>query len=256
MLKGLICAGGMGTRLAPITRSINKHLVPVLNNPMILYPLETLKALGIKDIMIVSGGDHIGGIAEFFGDGSEYGVNLTYRVQKEAGGIAQAIGLAKGFADDNLAVILGDNIFDNKGINQQAAINLDRTSSLWTGRGTAAIFLARVKDPQRFGVPVFGKKKINGKMVKTILKIEEKPKEPKSQYAVTGLYIYPCSELFEVIKNLKPSKRGELEVTDINNYFIKNQRMCAVKLNTFWSDAGTRDSLKRTVNWAYQKGIK
>ena len=241
-MKGLILAGGKGTRLLPATRIINKHMVPILNTPMITYPLETLKQLGIKDIMIVSGGEHIGGIAEFLGDGSDYGVSLTYRVQKEAGGIAQALGLAKDFVGkDGVTVILGDNVFDNTQISWVL-----RNGDFQSDR--AYIFLKAVKDPQRFGVPVF-------KAGDLIAKIEEKPVNPKSSYAVTGLYYYP-SEVFDVVPTLTPSGRGELEITSVNNWFIKQEKMKYIELDGFWSDCGTPQSLYETIEWVYKKTLK
>lgn len=231
-MKGIILAGGKGTRLLPATRVVNKHMIPILNNPMITYPLETLKSIGVTDIMIVTGGNHIGAIAEFLGDGSNYGVELTYRVQKEAGGIAQAMYLAKDFVgQDRVAVILGDNIF--------GPIWEDYIAS--SGE-IANIFVKEVSDPQRFGVYADGR-------------IEEKPSSPKSNMAVTGLYIYPMGA-FDVIKTLKPSARGELEITDVNNYFIDNGALIATKVNCFWSDAGTTDSLKEVIDWAYRQNKK
>ena len=236
-MKGLILAGGKGTRLQPVTYVVNKHMVPIINRPMILYPLETLKYLEATDIMIVSGGGHIGGIAEFLGDGSEYGVTLTYRVQKSAGGIAQALGLAKDFVgDDSVAVVLGDNIFENAKLPR-----LPKNA----GRDGAFLYFARAKDPSRFGVPVF-------KDGDAVMKIEEKPKKPKSQYAVTGLYIYPPN-VFDIVAGLKPSARGELEITDVNNWYIKKGKCGYALFKGFWSDAGTRESLKEVIDWAYRR---
>lgn len=244
IMKGLILAGGKGTRLLPVTRLVNKHMVPILNTPMIVYPLETLKHLGIKDIMIVSGGEHIGGIAEFLGDGSEFGVNLTYRVQKDAGGIAQALGLAKNFVGkDAVTVILGDNIFENKSIQK----NLPKG----VGKDGAMFFFSKVKDPSRFGVAVF-KGGTPNPFNQNLIAIEEKPLKPKSDLAVTGLYIYPPN-VFEIIKTLKPSKRGELEISDVNNWYI-NKKKCAYQwFPGYWSDAGTVESLKEVINWAYER---
>lgn len=241
-MKGLILAGGKGTRLLPATKIVNKHMVPILNRPMITYPLETLKYFGIKDIMIVSGGGHIGGIADFLEDGSEYGVNLTYKVQKEAGGIAQALGIAKDFVkNEAVMVILGDNIFDNK--------KIDKKLPRGVGTEGAMFFFSQQEDNYRFGVPVFkGEAAYNAKL----LTIEEKPKKPKSNLAVTGLYIYPPS-VFDVVKTLKPSKRGELEITDVNNWYIKKKKCAFTWFNGFWSDAGTPDSLKEVTDWAYEQ---
>lgn len=243
-MKGVILAGGRGTRLLPATKITNKHLIPILNKPMIEYPLETLIKLGCKEILVVTGGDHIGDIASYLGDGSDYGVELTYRVQKEAGGIGQAIGLAKGFANgERIAVILGDNIFNNNFIDDDFLKLIDDDN--------AHLFVKSVFDPSRFGVlyidPDTG-----------IHRIVEKPKEPESDKAVTGLYIYP-SEVFDVIPALKPSDRGELEVTDINNHFIKRNLCVGHDLDgkmgaeAFWSDAGTPKSLHEVINWAFNK---
>ncbi|MEK7509231.1 MAG: sugar phosphate nucleotidyltransferase [Patescibacteria group bacterium] len=235
-MKGLILAGGKGTRLQPVTYVVNKHMVPIINRPMILYPLETLKYLGATDIMVVSGGGHIGGIAEFLGDGSEYGVSLTYRVQKAAGGIAQALGLAKDFVDGHsVAVVLGDNIFENT--------KLPKVPKS-AGVDEAFLYFARTKDPSRFGVPVFKK---NG----AVAKIEEKPTKPKSKYAVTGLYVYPPN-VFDIVAKLKPSARGELEITDVNNWYIEKGKCSHALFKGFWSDAGTRESLKQVIDWAYK----
>lgn len=235
-LKGIILAGGTGTRLQPATKVINKHMIPILNKPMIMYPIETLKHLGVTDILIVSGGGHIGGIADFLGDGSSFGVNFTYKVQKDAGGIGQALGLAKDFVGDNpVAVILGDNVFENNNI-----IKLQPGA----GKKGAQFFFAVQPMNYRFGVPV-----LDGKVIK---KIEEKPTRPKSNLAVTGLYIYPPN-VFAIIPSLKPSKRGEIEITDVNNWYIKQGKYAYSILTEFWSDAGTPESLKDVTDWAYKK---
>ena len=236
-MKGVILAGGKGTRMLPATRVINKHMIPILNKPMIMYPLETLKALGVDDVMIITGGNHIGGTADFLGDGSEFGMQLNYRIQKDAGGIAQALALAKNFVgSDRVAVILGDNIYDNTLLPTVDTIDPSK----------AVLFVQRVPDPERFGVY----SDIDG--VKTI---EEKPKEPKSNMAVTGLYIYP-SEVFDVIPTLTPSARGELEITDVNTHFVKNDNCVILEIPGFWSDAGTPESLKDVTNWAYDQQYK
>ena len=241
-MKGLLLAGGKGTRLLPATKVVNKHMIPILNMPMIVYPLETLRAFGVKDIMVVSGGDHLGGIAEFLGDGSEFGVKLTYRVQKDAGGIGQAIGLAKDFVGkDPVMVILGDNVFDNKALIKELPKGV--------GSKGAMFFFSEQKDNTRFGVPVFSGTQINP-LRNTLLRIEEKPQKPKSPLAVTGLYIYPPN-VFEIIRTLKPSKRGEIEVTDINNWYIKKRKCAYAWFKGFWSDAGTPGSLKEVTDWVY-----
>jgi len=240
-MKGVICAGGKGTRLNPITLAINKHMVPILEKPMILYPISTLKALGIKDIMIVSGGNHVGGFADFLGDGSKYGVNLTYRVQEGAGGIAQAVGLAEDFAAGGpIVVILGDNVYDND------SLPIEMLEEV--GEEGAQFYFARVPDPERFGVPYFNEEDLS-----QLIGIEEKPKEPKSKFAVTGLYVYP-NNVFEIIKILKPSERGELEITDVNNWYVERKKCAYHMLQGFWKDCGKRDSLKETIDWAYKNG--
>lgn len=223
-MKGIILAGGNGSRLYPLTAVTNKHLLPVYDKPMIYYPLQTLIDGGIKDIMIVSGKGHAGHFLDLLGSGSQWNISLTYEIQDNSGGIAQALGLAEQWAgSDNIAVILGDNIF-------QDSFN----SVFYDFSGGAQIFLKEVTDPSRFGVP-----RVTGDRV---ISIEEKPKEPKSSYAVTGLYIYD-TEVFRIIKTLKPSIRGELEITDVNNTCIQKKSMKFSILNGFWSDAGTFDSL-------------
>jgi glucose-1-phosphate thymidylyltransferase len=232
-MKGVILAGGKGTRLMPATRVTNKHMLAVLNEPMIMYPLQTLKSFGITDILVVSGGNHIGHIAEFLGDGSEFGVSLTYRVQKEAGGIAEALGLARDFARyDPIMVILGDNVFaEFGGSTLQSVFTLPKDK--------ACIFVKEVSDPRRFGVY-------------SIEGIKEKPEHPDTNMAVTGLYVYP-PEVFDVIKTLTPSGRGELEITDVNNHFLHAGKLVVCKVLDFWSDAGTPDSMVEVINWAHKK---
>jgi glucose-1-phosphate thymidylyltransferase len=225
-MKGIILAGGTGSRLYPLTKVTNKHLLPVYDKPMIYYPLQTLIDAGIKDIMIVSGKGHAGHFLELLGSGTDFGVRLTYEIQDEAGGIAQALGLAEGFADDDdVTVILGDNIFQD--------YIKDAVQNFKNG---AHIFLKTVPDAHRFGVAEVDEN--NGH----VLGIEEKPTQPKSDFAVTGLYIY-SNDVFDIIKILKPSHRGELEITDVNNHYIQKNRMRYSVLRGFWSDAGTFDSL-------------
>lgn len=232
-MKGIILAGGKGTRLSPLNMLSNKHLLPVYNKPMVLYTLETLKSLGITEILLVSGGEHVGEFTDFLGDGSEFGVNLTYRVQKGAGGIAEALGLAERFANgEEMAVILGDNIFDNRFI----SLPQNRKS------GQAVLYGKKVPDANRFGVMEIGK---GGKL----LGIEEKSKKPKGDIAVTGFYVY-LGDVFKIIPTLVPSVRGELEITDVNNHYIKEKRCLYKNVSGFWSDAGTFDSLLRSSNWA------
>jgi glucose-1-phosphate thymidylyltransferase len=225
-MKGVILAGGTGSRLYPLTKVTNKHLLPVYDKPMIYYPMETLINAGIKEIMIVSGRGHAGHFLELLGSGVDHGVHFTYEIQEKAGGIAQALSLAEDFVDgDSVTVILGDNIFQDNVKEDVANFN-----------GGAKIFLKEVPDAHRFGVAELKGKKVIG--------IKEKPKDPKSNFAVTGLYIYN-SEVFDAIKTLKPSGRGELEITDVNNYYINKGVMEYGILEGFWSDAGTFESLLR-----------
>jgi len=226
-IKGIILAGGHGSRLYPMTKIFNKSLLPVYDKPMILYPLETLKQLGCEEIMIVSGREHSGQIMTQLGSGSDYDVALTYRVQESPGGIAQALGICKSFAgNDPIAVCLGDNIFEDK-------VNIND----YDGNGSY-IFLKSVPDPERFGVAeIVGESVVN---------IVEKPSNPISDLCVTGLYVYD-SYVWNIIKQLKPSGRGELEITDVNNWYVKNGLMKFNKLKGFWSDAGTPDSLAQAT---------
>jgi glucose-1-phosphate thymidylyltransferase len=235
-MKGIILAGGTGSRLHPLTKVTNKHLLPVYDRPMIYYPLRTLINAGIKDILIVSGKGHVGHFLELLGSGSDFGVRLSYDIQKEAGGIAQALGLAERFADgDSVTVILGDNIFED--------IAREHVQSFRSG---ARIFLKRVPDAHRFGVAEIDRKN------NLVLGIEEKPRQPKSNYAVTGLYIYD-NAVFNVIKTLKPSNRGELEITDVNNYYVRQGNLSFSILDGYWSDAGTFESLYRASELVRRK---
>lgn len=227
-MKGIILAGGTGSRLYPLTKVTNKHLLPVYDKPMIYYPLQTLIDAGIKDIIIVSGRGHAGHFLELLGSGSDFGVRFTYEIQDEAGGIAQALGLAWDFADnENVAVILGDNIFQDNIRNVVKSFN-----------SGAHIFLKRVSDAERFGVAEVDEGQ--GR----VLGIEEKPAVPKSDYAVTGLYLYD-GNVFDVLTTLRPSGRGELEITDVNNEYISQGQMKYSLVKGYWSDAGTFDSLYR-----------
>lgn len=233
-MRGVILAGGMGTRLLPATLITNKHLLPVYKKLMIEYPLQTLLDLGIKDIIIVSGGNNIGDFATVLGSGKKYNARFTYRVQDEALGIAHAVSLTEDFVNkEPFVVILGDNYFE------------DKNTSLVNGfKSGARIFLKEVPDPQRFGCPGF----TNGK----ISVIEEKPKEPKSNYAVTGLYFYDPT-FFDKFKILKPSDRGEYEITDINNLYLKEGNLDHVILNGLWSDMGVHDTLLHVANFVKEK---
>jgi len=219
-MKGIILAGGKGTRLSPFTLLFNKHLLPVYDRPMITYPLMTLKGMGITDILIVSSGENIGGFATVLGDGSKYEVNITYRIQAEAKGIAHALLLAEDFVEEQFAVILGDNIFGSSVVPPKRC----------------GIVLKEVENPNRFGVFYEGK-------------IVEKPSVPSSNKAVTGLYFY-TPEIFPFIKTLEPSARGELEITDVNNWCLENLPTEVIDFGGFWSDAGTFDSLLASSVWA------
>lgn len=256
-MKGVILAGGLGTRLYPLTHATNKHLLPVYNQPMIFYPIQTLLKAGIKDIIVVTGGPHAGDFIRVLKNGRDLGIkHLEYAYQEGEGGIADALRLCEDFADkDNITVILGDNCTD---------ANIKKEVQNFK-RG-AKVFLKTVPDPERFGVPVF--RKIQNPKSKTqnkyeitpkthrIIRIEEKPKKPKSNFAVTGLYIYD-KKVFNFIRKIKPSARGELEITDVNNQYIKAKKLDWAILNGFWSDAGTFDSLYRTGKyWAEKKGVK
>ncbi|OGC19719.1 spore coat protein [candidate division WOR-1 bacterium RIFOXYB2_FULL_37_13] len=230
-MRGIILAGGTGSRLYPLTKVTNKHLLPVARKPMIYHPIEKLTSAGITDILIVTGVEHMGDIVTLLGSGKEFGCKFTYKVQDEAGGIAQALGLAHDFAHkDKMVVILGDNLFQD-----------DLTpfvEKFLKQKEGAMVLLKEVNDPHRFGVAFFK----NGKIVG----IEEKPKKPKSNLAVTGIYFFD-SNVFDVISNLKPSKRGELEVSDVNSAYLKNKKLEYSLLSGWWSDAGTFESLERST---------
>ncbi len=232
-IKGIVLAGGTGSRLYPLTKITNKHLLPVYKKPMVLYPVETLKSLGIDEITLVSGGEYIADFMRFFGSGSEFGVRITYRIQDGPKGIAHALLQAEGPVKQNekLAVILGDNIFEKVEVPKEAFSDKN-----------AYIFAKEIKDPERFGII-----KLNEN--NEIMEIIEKPKEPPSNLAVTGLYIYP-NDVFDFIKTLKPSQRGELEITDVNSWYIQQERLKAIFLDGYWSDAGTFDSLLNATLFA------
>jgi len=228
-LKGIVLAGGTGSRLTPLTKVTNKHLLPIGQKPMIYYPIEKLTSIGIDQILIVTGVEYMGDVVGLLGSGREFGCQFTYKVQDEAGGIAQALGLAEGFSnDDPLAVILGDNIF-------QANLKdyADRFISQKTG---ARVLLKQVPNPQRFGVAEIS----DGE----VISIDEKPKKPKSDYIVTGIYFYDAT-VFDIIRSLKPSGRGELEISDVNNGYIEKGQMAYDILEGWWTDAGTFESLNR-----------
>lgn len=232
-LKGVILAGGLGKRLYPLTKITNKHLLPVYCKPMIYYPIQTLVDAGIKDILIVTGGAHGGEFLRLLGDGKEFGLeHINYTYQEGEGGIAEALGLARHFADnDKIVVILGDNIIE-KSI-KKSVQDFSKQSS------GAKILIKKVGDPERFGVV-----ELKGSRV---ISIEEKPKKPKSDYIVTGIYMYD-SQVFDIINSLNPSKRGELEITDVNNAYLKRGELAYDVLDGWWTDAGTFESLLRASN--------
>ena len=238
-MKGVILAGGLGTRLYPLTKITNKHLLPVYDRPMITYPVECLVKAGIDDILIVTGGNHPGDFLRLLGNGHQYGVkNISYVYQEGEGGIADALSLAENHAACGpVCVVLGDNILENT---IRKAVEEYRNQ----GKG-ASILLKEVSDPHRFGVPVLDGNKV--------LKIIEKPKDPPSGYAVTGIYMYDF-QVFEFIKTLNPSQRGELEITDVNNMYIEQGTMSWSEINGWWTDAGTFDSLLKASNLVAQGG--
>ncbi len=226
-MKGIVLAGGLGSRLRPLTAVTNKHLLPVYDRPMIFYPIQTLVNAGIIDIMIVTGGNSAGDFLKLLGNG-----NLNYTYQEGEGGIAEALSLVEHFAaGDSVCVVLGDNIIEG---NIAGAVRAYKEQA----KG-AKIILKKVPDPERFGVPELGGQ--------SVLRIEEKPAAPKSEYAVIGIYMYD-GEVFDIIRTLKPSGRGELEITDVNNAYIKRNEMTWEELQGWWTDAGTFESLLRASN--------
>ncbi len=232
-IKGVVLAGGLGSRLYPLTAITNKHLLPVWNKPMIYYPIQTLVQAGIRDVMIVTGGNNAGDFLRLLGNGKELGLrHIEYAYQKGEGGIADALRLAEDFIDNNkVVVVLGDNIIE-KSIEK----SVDKFKAQQEG---ARILIKKVSDPKRFGVVEFRNKKIS--------RIVEKPRQPKTSYAVTGIYMYD-GKVFDIIKTLKPSGRGELEITDVNNAYIKAGLMEYDMLSGFWTDSGTFESLLRANN--------
>ena len=238
-MKGVVLAGGLGTRLRPLTAVTNKHLLPVYDQPMIYYPVQALVNAGITDIMIVTGGNSAGEFLRLLGNGKPFGLkHLNYTYQEGEGGIAEALSLVEHFAGgDPVCVVLGDNIIEGN-------ISLAVRSYRHQGGG-AKIILKKVPDPQRFGVP-----ELDGPQV---LRIEEKPKVPKSDYAVIGIYMYD-GEVYDIIRTLKPSGRGELEITDVNNAYIARGEMTWEELEGWWTDAGTFESLLRASNLVAETG--
>jgi glucose-1-phosphate thymidylyltransferase len=238
-MKGIILAGGLGTRMFPLTKITNKHLLPVYDKPMIYYPLQALVNAGIEDILIVTGGNYAGDFLRLLGNGNEFGLkHINYTYQEGEGGIAAALNLAEFFADkDKICVILGDNIIEK---------NIKKAVKTFEGQTEGAMIMVKeVPDPQRFGVPVIQGDKI--------IKIEEKPTSPQSPYAVTGIYLYD-NMVFDIIKTLKPSDRGELEITDVNNAYIEKGQLSWEVLDGWWTDAGTFESLLRASQMVAESG--
>ncbi len=238
-MKGIILAGGLGTRLYPLTKVTNKHLLPVYDKPMIYYPIQSLINAGIRDILLVTGGNNAGDFLRLLGNGADFGLeHINYTYQDGEGGIAEALGLARYFAgDDRICVVLGDNIIEKNFIAAVEAFEKQESG--------ARILLKEVPDPERFGVPVLEGEKV--------LRIEEKPSEPKSNYAVTGIYMYDNS-VFDIIAGLKPSQRGELEITDVNNAYIERGELVWDVLEGWWTDAGTFESLLRANRLVAETG--
>ncbi len=238
-MKGVVLAGGLGSRLFPLTKITNKHLLPVYDQPMIYYPIQTLVNAGIDDVMIVTGGNSAGDFLKLLENGEQFGLKrVSYAYQRGEGGIAAALALVEDFADDQpVCVILGDNIIEG---------NIRKAVADYRRQGSGAkILLKKVHDPQRFGVP-----EIDGDKV---LRIEEKPANPKSEFAVIGIYFYDSS-VFDIIKTLKPSNRNELEITDVNNHYINQGTMTWAELDGWWTDAGTFESLLHAANLVAETG--
>jgi len=230
-MRGVVLAGGTGSRLSPLTRVTNKHLLPVGQKPMIFHPIERLLEAGIREILVVTGREHMGAVMELLGSGSEMDADFTFKVQDEAGGIAQALGLAQIFAGgERIVVILGDNIFTSP--------IASHVKEYETQEKGARILLKEVPDPERFGVAELSE---DGSRV---VGIEEKPAQPKTKLAVTGIYMYD-ERVFEIVRELRPSGRGELEITDVNNAYIRSGEMSWGLVEGEWSDAGTFESLQR-----------
>jgi glucose-1-phosphate thymidylyltransferase len=238
-VKGVVLAGGLGTRLRPLTSVTNKHLLPVYDRPMIYYPIQTLVNAGITDIMIVTGGNSAGDFLKLLGNGKAFGLkHINYTYQEGEGGIAEALSLVEHFAaKEPICVVLGDNIIEG---------NVADAARAYREQGKGAkIILKKVPDPERFGVP-----ELSGQ---NVLRIEEKPTSPKSDYAVIGIYMYD-GEVFDIIRTLKPSGRGELEITDVNNAYIQREQMTWQELAGWWTDAGTFESLLHASNLVAETG--
>jgi glucose-1-phosphate thymidylyltransferase len=238
-MKGVILAGGIGSRLYPLTRVTNKHLLPVYNRPMIFYPIQALVNADIRDILLVTGGQDAGDFLRLLGNGKDFGLkHISYTYQEGEGGITDALRLAEHFADGQpITVMLGDNIIETNFLSASEKFRKQP-------RG-AHVILKQVPDPQRFGVPVFDGDRI--------IRIEEKPTEPKSPYAVTGIYMFDAT-VFDRIRTLKPSARNELEISDLNNLYIQDGALTFSVLEGWWTDAGTFESLRRATNLVAKGG--
>jgi glucose-1-phosphate thymidylyltransferase len=238
-MKGVVLAGGLGTRLHPLTKVTNKHLLPVFTKPMIYYPLESLVEAGIREIMIVTGGNNAGDFLKLLGNGKDFGLaHLNYTYQEGEGGIAEALGLCREFVDeDRVAVVLGDNILEKSIARHVGAFRQQEKG--------ARILLKEVPDPERFGVPSLDGDRITG--------IIEKPEDPPSRFAVTGVYFYD-NQVWNVIDSLEPSQRNELEITDVNNFYIDQGTMQYSTLEGWWTDAGTFESLKKATDLVSETG--
>jgi len=240
-MKGIVLAGGFGTRLMPLTKVVNKQLLPVYNKPLIYYPILTLKQAGIREILVISGPGHAGQLLDLLGSGKELGVDLSYDIQEEPKGIAHGLAIAEDFADNSgIALILGDNIFED---------DLKKAVKDFKAQEKGAkIIIKKVPDPKRFGVVKFNNK--GDKIIKVI----EKPKNPPTNWMVTGFYLYD-NQVFNVIRKLKPSARGEYEITDVNNFYIKEGTMTYQKTKGKWIDAGLPESLYKAATFIRKKEI-
>lgn len=240
-MKGIILSGGLGTRMRPLTHVTSKQLLPIYNKPMIFYPLETLLKAGIKEIMIIVAPDHCGDYMRVLGSGKDFGpgVRFTYEIQDKPEGLAQAFLIGENFLDDgdSVTLVLGDNIFEH-----------DFSADIQSFKGGGLVFAREVPDPQRFGILEFGD---DGK----VLSVEEKPKEPKSNFAQVGIYVFD-GRVIEAAKSVKPSARGELEITDVANWYLQKGELAAKQIKGFWIDAGTFESYNQAWNWAYEKNKK